>query len=74
MPAPIAAAAPPSQWTPPDAHFPAVVQQQQQQQQQQQHPGYPPVSNFNAIPSAYYDNSEEDELLDAIVSWQDKKD
>ena len=52
--------------------------------QQQQHQGHwsPPVHQFypamtttasERIPAAYYENSEEDDLLDAIVNWEDKE-
>ena len=46
-------------------------QQQQQQHHQMQHPGY---GYQQHIPTAYYENSEEDELLDAIAKWQDQED
>ena len=41
------------------------------------HPHLPPAYNTanvgqQQIPAAYYDNSEEDDILDAIVNWQDQ--
>ena len=51
----------PPQWSPP-------VHQQQAQG------FYPAMSTTTGgrIPTAYYENSEEDDLLDAIVNWEDK--
>ena len=65
-------------------HQPHHHQHQQQQHQGQWSPPvhqhfYPAMTSTTTaaasgrIPAAYYENSEEDDLLDAIVNWEDKE-
>ena len=70
-------------------HSQHVDHQPHHPHQQQQHQGqwsppvhqhfYPAMTSTTTaaasgrIPAAYYENSEEDDLLDAIVNWEDKE-
>ena len=63
------------------SYYSSSISPQMQHQQGQQQLQYQSANNqgyYNqdphAIPQSYYEHSEEDELLDAIATWQDQKD